>query len=101
MDDPRVIELHALCIAAQCNARALHAAQWVAEGVTGEHLRTALFRAAAKKPAGSTIPVNFLQEFIAEVRAGLGAPPGPPRGRDAIAIAIANIAAKESTNVSH
>jgi hypothetical protein len=50
MDDPRVTELHALCLARRCNARVANAQSWVAKGVTADRLREALDTLAATSP---------------------------------------------------
>lgn len=67
-DDPRVQSMHGLAIGLGIRPNLLHVQQWVADGLTEDQLGAALAKAQSKKP-GQTIPLNFLQCFIAEIRA--------------------------------
>lgn len=87
-DDPRVIALHGIACAVRCRLSFLDAQQWVAEGITEAQLLEATARAKAKKP-GEVIPLKFLQCFVNDVKAGVGA----SAGYDAEAVRNATIAA--------
>lgn len=63
MDDVRVIELHAICLACGCRATILHARQWVAEGVTADRLRSALNR--VPRPSNAAALESVLHEVAA------------------------------------
>lgn len=93
-DDPRVMALHGLAVASRCRASILDAQQWVCDGLTELQLRAAIDRARAKKPPGDSVPIAFLQCMVRDVLAGVVS--SEPRGKDAIAAAIASIAAKEA-----
>jgi hypothetical protein len=97
--DPRVLSLQGLCLGYRCQVSAAHAQQWVSDGLTEAELREALDRAKAKKP-GMSFPIGFLQHFVLDVRNGVGGHAQEPRGKDAIALAVANLAVKEA-NAAH
>ena len=77
--------------------------QWIADGVTGEHLRNAIAEARRYKPDPEQIPIKYLLPIVVRVQRGGGSPvdnawktddnaaislceklgiPGPKRGED-------------------
>lgn len=93
-DDPRVTALHGIVCASRCRASVLDAQQWVSEGLTEPQLLEAISRARGKKSPAEVIPLKFLQCFVADVRAGVGAA-GPYDAKAVRDATIAAINAKE------
>ncbi len=94
--DHRVLALHGIAIAAGIRVPLLSVQQWVADGVSEAVLCAAIGKAKAKKP-GQTVPLNFLQCFVLELRNG-------GSGYDAEAVAkaaMAAIAAEEARSATH
>lgn len=93
-----VAALAAACVAGRVNTAGmkplLHLRQWAAEGVTDKQLTDAIAIARDRKPEPELLHVAYLAPIIADLRAGrVVASCSTP---DAIAQAMANIAAKEA-----
>jgi uncharacterized protein YdaU (DUF1376 family) len=103
-DSPPIAALAALCVRFRVNADGakalLHLRQFVAEGVTEAQLADAILLARDRKPDPELIPLAYLAPIVADLRAGK-VRARPISQDDAIAQAMANIAAKESPNATH
>lgn len=75
--------------------------QWHAEGVTPGQLGDAVLLARERKPHPELIPARYIATIVPDVVRGLAKLPNAPRGEDAVAIAISNLAREEAANAAH
>lgn len=101
-ENPAVVRIAALrrvcvagrvrCDTAQAN---MHLGQWATEGLTDQQLTDAITLARKHKPDPAVIPIRYLLGIVSDLVAGR-IKPEEPRGADAVAGAMASIAAKEA-----
>lgn len=100
-ESPVVAALSSLCAQhrVKLDARGkAHLAQWAEEGTTPEHfLRTiAIARERPGKAHPAVLSIGYLGTILPDVMTGIAKDPDEPRGVDAIPVAMARIAARET-----